>query len=103
MLTIDPPMPKADVAELVKLPAEARGVEDPMQLRWITLHPVYPAKYPSGALAAIVPSTVRPVHLAPFDLDALLVGGTSQGVQTPPSFSGSRARSSSPIRSALPG
>jgi len=44
MFSIDAPMPESDVAELVELPATARGVEDAVQLGWFSLHSLHPAK-----------------------------------------------------------
>jgi len=36
-------MSEPDIAKLVELPAKAGGIEDPVELGWTALHPLYPA------------------------------------------------------------
>ncbi len=60
MFSIDAPMPESDVAELVELPATARGVKDAVQLGWFSLHSLHPAKQPSPE----DPLHIRAVSLA---------------------------------------
>jgi hypothetical protein len=43
-LSVDTPVTKTDVAELIERPTKARGIEDPMQLGRIALHALYPSQ-----------------------------------------------------------